>query len=303
MSFNKDGFPCNLMVSISMLFSVCCNGFEITPISEELIHNMKILGTWKQECPISLERLKVVKFYFYNFEGIEQRNGEIVVLDAVANRVLKIFKHLHKIKFPIAKAYPIEHYQGNDDESMKDNNSSCYNCRFITGGNNIPSIHSYGLAIDINPIQNPYITIENQEENYIKILPNIGKEYINRNNLRPGMVENIVEIFKKNGFTDWGGKWIYPRPIDWQHFQLPRPLAQLLAIMPVKEGEEFFEMFIASQSQIFNYGEYDPVDSNQFVSLYVKYTKKFIAAFKHNNNIFNMSTIEALNKLNKKLIK
>ena len=301
MSFNKDSFPCNLMVSISMLFSVCCNGFEITPISEELIYKMKTLGTWKQECPISIERLKVVKFYFYNFEGVEQQNGEIVVLDAVANRVLKIFKHLHKIKFPIAKACPIEHYQGNDDESMIDNNSSGYSCRFITGNNNIPSIHSYGLAIDINPVQNPYITIKNQEENYIKILPNNGKEYINRNNLRPGMVESIVEIFKKNGFIDWGGKWIHPRPIDWQHFQLPRPLAQLLAIMPVKEGEEFFEMFIASQSQIFNYGEYDPVDSNQFVSLYVKYTKKFIAAFKHNNNIFKMSTIEALNELNKKL--
>ena len=65
--------------------------------------------------------------------------------------------------------------------------------------NNIPSIHSYGLAVDINPIQNPYIAFKEQEDNFIKILPNSGKEYVNRNNLRPGMVESIVEIFKKNG--------------------------------------------------------------------------------------------------------
>ena len=169
--------------------------------------------------------------------------------------------------------------------------------RFITGNNNIPSIHSYGLAIDINPIQNPYITSKEQEENHIKILPNSGKEYINRNNILPGMVESVVEILKKNGFKDWGGMWIYPRPIDWQHFQLPRPLAQLLSVMTPTHGKEFFEMYTIAQSQIFHYGEYDPIETNKFVELYRKNPKKFMKIFKNRKNIFGMNTAEALKEI------
>ncbi|MGD0466086.1 MAG: M15 family metallopeptidase [Gammaproteobacteria bacterium] len=274
-----------------------CSMFEVTPLTDKMKQQMQTLGTWKKECPIAMDRLRLIKFSYYDFSGIEQENGQMVVLDVVSNRVLKIFKELHSIKFPIARSYPIEHYKGNDDESMLDNNSSCYNCRFITGMNNIPSIHSYGLAIDINPIQNPYLGFNGQEENFIKILPNSGKEYANRNNLRPGMVESIIEIFKKNGFTDWGGKWIYPRAIDWQHFQLPRPLAQLLVAMSFKDAKEFFEIYSIAKSPIFNFGEYDPVDTNKFVELYIKDPKKFMATFRNKKNIFDSNTTEALKEL------
>ncbi len=282
---------------ITITPSVYGSSFEIIPLSEEMKQQMKNLGIWKKECPISMDRLRIIKFTYYDFDKVEKENGQIVVLDAVSNRVLNIFKQLHKIKFPIAKAYPIEHYKGDDDQSMIDNNSSCYSCRFITGNNNIPSIHSYGLAIDINPIQNPYITSKEQEENHIKILPNSGKEYINRNNILPGMVESVVEILKKNGFNDWGGMWIYPRPIDWQHFQLPRPLAQLLSVMTPTHGKEFFEMYTIAQSQIFHYGEYDPIETNKFVELYRKNPKKFMKIFKNRKNIFGMNTAEALKEI------
>ena len=291
----KFNLFCTLVIAI--VPSGYCNMFEITPLTEEMKQQMQVLGTWKEECPIAMNRLRLIKFSYYDFDEIEQNNGQIVVLDVVSNRVLNIFREMHQKKFPIAKANPIEHYKGNDDEAMLDNNSSCYNCRFITGMNNIPSIHSYGLAVDINPIQNPYIAFKEQEDNFIKILPNSGKEYVNRNNLRPGMVESIVEIFKKNGFTDWGGKWIYPRAIDWQHFQLPRPLAQLLVAMSPNDAKEFFEMFSVAQSPIFNFGEYDPVDTNKFVELYTKDPKKFMTTFRSKKNIFDMNTTKAIKEL------
>ncbi len=172
---------------------------------------------------------------------------------------------------------------------MIDNNSSCYNCREVTGGG-LPSIHSYGLAIDINPIQNPYIFFEEKDQCSTKILPSNGKNYINRTNTRAGMVESIVEIFKKNGFTVWGGKW--NTPIDWQHFQPPRPLAQLLAVMSTKDGIEFFEKFaISNKSKIFD--EVKATD-NKFVELYLKSPEKFMKIFRSNKKIFSMETTKAL---------
>ncbi len=82
------------------------------------------------------------------------------------------------------------------------------------------------MAIDINPIQNPYLKPSSEGA---KVLPPMGSFYINRDNIRAGMVEPIKEIFLNNGFTLWGGNW--NDPIDWMHFQVTREAAEKLALI------------------------------------------------------------------------
>lgn len=267
--------------------------FEIESLSQNIKNNMIELKTWQPGCPIPLERLRLIKFSYYDFEGNEKNDGEFVVLDAVAKKALNIFKELHASKFPISKARPIEYYKGSDEASMADNNSSCYNCREITGGG-LPSIHAYGLALDINPLQNPYISFEEAGASSTKILPSEGKGFINRTNDRPGMTEKVVEIFKRNGFTTWGGKW--NTPIDWQHFQPPRSLAQLLSIMSPKDSEEFFELYADSGSNIFDSIKHT---ENKFLDLYKSSPSKFMNTFRaHKAEIFNSKdAIQAFSSL------
>lgn len=144
------------------------------------------------------------------------------MLDAVAEQVKELFSTLIKKSFPINKSLLMENYQGDDKAAMDDNNTSAFNGRPITGGTSW-SKHAYGVAIDINPLQNPYISFN--DNGTAKILPTASTEsFINRNNSRPGkeqrlgMAEEVVDIFAQHGFLIWGGDW--NSPIDYQHFEI-----------------------------------------------------------------------------------
>ena len=190
--------------------------FEIQELSTSFIQRMLSAKVWSNNCPLSLNRLRLLKVSHYNFKGQIQQ-GQIVVLDKIAGQVLNIFEALLLVKFPIYNIQTIDRYRGDDKLSMQANNSSCFNFRVINDSKQL-SMHSYGLAIDINPIQNPCIIIK--EDNQVEIWPKAGTEFLNRQNLRPGMVEPIIHIFHKYGFTEWGGNW--NTPIDYHHFQLPK---------------------------------------------------------------------------------
>jgi hypothetical protein len=190
--------------------------FNIKEIPNIIAEQMKAKGVWKTDCPVNLERLKLLEISHVDFEG-NIRSGEIIVLDKLAESVIRIFKELMVIKFPIHSVYLIDKYEGDDDRSMAANNSSSFNFRKIANSTQL-SMHAYGLAIDINPVQNPYIVI--QDDGHVEVYPKAGVEFLNRTNLRPGMVEPIVPIFKKYGFSEWGGNW--NKPIDYHHFQLSR---------------------------------------------------------------------------------
>ena len=173
--------------------------------------------------------LRIARLSYWDFEDKEHSDGQIMVLDAVAEPVLKIFKALYKQKFPLAKVCLVDHYKGNDTASMEDNNTSIFNCRAIIRGTKL-SLHAYGLAIDINPVQNPFVEFPAQKSLAL-YTPTQGRQYANRflyrpeKLFRPGMAEQVVSIFKDNGFTGWGGYWDIP--IDYQHFQVPREVAEL----------------------------------------------------------------------------
>lgn len=197
--------------------------FIINEIPEELAGKMQSAGVWQPDCPVAINQLRLLDIAHYDFKG-NVGQGQLVVLGLMAENYLNIFKELFRLQFPINKIKTIEHYQGDDFASMEDNNSSCFNYRKITGTNTL-SVHSYGLAIDINPLQNPMIDIDDNTKS-IRVYPQEGVNFLNRRNQRPGMLEPVVSVFKDNRLDVWGGNW--NNPIDYHHFQVERALAENL---------------------------------------------------------------------------
>ncbi len=188
----------------------------VTEISEKRLQLLKQRNIWREECPVHYSRLRIVKVQYVDFDGSENF-GELIVLDEVAVPVLQIFEELFEMKFPIENIIPMEEFFGDDVLSMKANNSSAFNGRLVARTNTWSS-HAYGAAIDINPIQNPYLLL-NEARELIEVIPPEGDKFLDRSNQRKGMVEAIVTIFAKHGFTEWGGSW-EAKP-DYHHFQLP----------------------------------------------------------------------------------
>jgi len=217
---------------------------EIIPVSAALCDDMiahHVLGA----IPIvGCDRLRLVKFSYIDFDGISHADGEIIVMDVAASYVSNIFGSLFSKRFPISKARLMNAYDGNDDASMADNNTSAFNDRMVTNSDVI-SLHAYGLAIDINPIQNPYMK---RSDDVFRFQPPAGAIYANRLSLRPwkdvraGMAETIVDVFAENGFMIWGGYW--DNPIDYQHFQVGRQAAERLAGATPLEAEMIFNQMV-----------------------------------------------------------
>ena len=185
--------------------------FEIKDIPLDIQDKMIEKKVWASECIISLTKLKLLTLSHYNFDN-RIEIGQMVALGSMADSVIAIFQELFALKFPIHTIKLVDEFEGDDELSMNANNSSCFNFRKIAGTNKL-SLHAYGLAIDINPMQNPFI--QNG-----KILPANGKDFIDRSKVKAGMIEPVVEVFYKYGFTEWGGNW--QEPIDYHHFQVPR---------------------------------------------------------------------------------
>lgn len=229
-----------------ILFLFLCTSFPLKAVWESRI--TKVLPEKTQTCfvdyksaPVKLDRLRTVHITHWDFEGHEKK-GSLVVLDVVAPAVETIFKELYEKKFPLKSCIPIDAYAASDEKSMEANNSSAFNSRLITGSTDRWSIHSYGLAIDINPRQNPYLAPKKETPSNVLLLPSNSFEFINRQHLRAGMVEPIVSVFKRHGFTVWGGTW--EDRIDYHHFQLPTDLAHTLAELSHEEGQKTFEAHV-----------------------------------------------------------
>lgn len=223
------------------------NNFSKSLIENSLREEMLRKNIWSPNCPVSLDRLNLLKVSYIDFENNHHHDGSLVVFDVIADNVLNIFRILYQKSFPINSIKLINDYDGDDKKSMIANNSSSFMYRPIENSNLI-SLHSYGLAIDINPLQNPYLTTEyNIGKTAVNVYPPQGMEFINRRNIRPGMVESvmdennltIINIFEQNNFSIWGGRWNYP--IDWHHFQVTRKQAETLAKMTYSEGVKFLK--------------------------------------------------------------
>jgi len=113
-------------------------------------------GSWHKGCPVPISNLRYLKIPYYDFKW-QRRVGELIVHRSVAKDVADIFDKLYKRRYPIRSMKLVSHYGASDFKSIEADNTSAFNCRAVTGGKKW-SNHSYGKAIDINPIENPYIS-------------------------------------------------------------------------------------------------------------------------------------------------
>ena len=185
-------------------------------LSETQINSLIENNVWNQDCPVHHSKLTVLEVPYINFDGFDQI-GEIMISERLTEQVASIFKELYQASFPIHSIELIDHFKGNDVLSMESNNSSAFNGRRVMNTDRWSS-HAYGVAIDINPVQNPYMVMD-LDDSSIKVYPSDGMSFVNRGVSKKGMVETIIPIFAKYGFTEWGGSWEL-KP-DYHHFQIP----------------------------------------------------------------------------------
>lgn len=188
-------------------------GFYCEPLPSDIIE--KITGvSFHENDHITYDDLRYLNVLYVDFDGNTQK-GEIICNKAIAQDLLEIFKELYDNAYQIDKIRLIDEYGGDDDLSCDDNNTSCFNYR-VVGGTDSLSKHALGLAIDINPFQNPYITYPNGVE---RISPAGSEPYADRDSGLPHMIlegDLCYNLFIEHGFT-WGGHWKTLK--DYQHFQ------------------------------------------------------------------------------------
>jgi len=145
----------------------------------------------------------------WDFAG-RRRVGSIVVRASAARQAISVFRKLYAARYPIRRLRLVEAYKGSDDASMAADNTSGFNCRFVSGTRRW-SQHAYGLAIDINPVENPFV-------HGGRVEPPAGRSYLGRSRVRPGMIVSgdvVVQAFAAIGWS-WGGHWASSK--DYQHF-------------------------------------------------------------------------------------
>lgn len=204
-----------ILVTILILFSIVLpvfaeDGFWISEVDDALMARMKG-KSYKDNCPIPVEDLRYVHVLHKDLQG-NTHEGELVCNVYIAKDVLEIFRGLYEAGYPIERVRLVDEYDADDETSMRDNNSSCFNFRFITHSTKI-SKHGLGLAVDINTLYNPYVKGEHVE-------PATAREYVDRSKEFPYKIERgdlCFRLFTEHGF-EWGGDWKSLK--DYQHFEV-----------------------------------------------------------------------------------
>jgi hypothetical protein len=182
---------------------------DVRPLSSA-VRDAMTPSVWRPGCPVGLGDLRRVRTPHWGFDGRVRRGVLVVHRDAVDD-VVTVLRTLYRAKFPIRKMVPIQAYGGSDWRSIEDDNTSAFNCRVATGSSRW-SQHAYGRAVDVNPIENPYVDRGGQ------IYHTASRPYVARTPVRPGMAVPggvLVSAFATVGWG-WGGSWTSVK--DYQHF-------------------------------------------------------------------------------------
>lgn len=170
--------------------------------------------SYKKNCTVPLEDLRYLQVLHKTLTG-ETLSGELICNVKIAETLIEIFEKLYEKNYPIEKIRLVDEYDADDELSMADNNSSCFNFRFVSNTNRI-SKHGYGMAIDINPRYNPYIKFVNGKKS---IEPANGAEFEDRTKNFPYKITEddlCCKLFTERGFL-WGGN-CWKNELDYQHF-------------------------------------------------------------------------------------
>lgn len=189
--------------------------FYISEIDDSIFARIKG-KSFKDNCTVPKEDLRYLHLLHKDMTG-KTTEGELICNKKIADKLLFIFKELYKADYPIEKMHLIDEYNADDEQSMQDNNSSCFNFRFISFTTKV-SKHGYGLAIDINPLYNPYVKKVAGKTN---VEPAAGMPYVDRSKSFPCKIDHddlAYKLFTAQGF-EWGGDWSDRK--DFQHFEAP----------------------------------------------------------------------------------
>ena len=187
--------------------------FYISEIDEKIF--ARIDGkSYKKSCPLPLSELRYLHVLHKDLSG-KTLEGELICNVRIAEPLTDIFKKLFVENYPIEKIRLIDEYDADDELSMRDNNSSCFNFRYVSYTNRI-SLHGFGLAVDINPLYNPYIkTVDGKKI----IAPDTSADFEDRTKSFPYKIEAndlCCKLFAEHGFK-WGGD-CWDDEWDYQHF-------------------------------------------------------------------------------------
>jgi len=167
--------------------------------------------SWRRGCPVGLGELRLLTVSHWGFDGDVHR-GRLVVNQDAAKGMLGVMRTLFRLRYPIRQMRLVDAYGADDRRSMAADNTSAFNCRFVAGSGGVWSEHAYGRALDLNPLENPYVT----ESGYVS--PPGGAPYVDRSRRAKGLIHRggaVVDAFAAIGW-EWGGNWPWPR--DYQHF-------------------------------------------------------------------------------------
>jgi hypothetical protein len=182
--------------------------WDIAPVPAAIAQR----STWSEACPVTLEDLRYVTVGFVGFDGLDH-TGELLLHADVAEDVVRVFAALHAERFPIEELRIIAAEELTAAPTGDGNVTSAFVCRPTVGGSRW-SEHAWGRAIDINPFHNPYVRGD-------LILPELAGAYVDRADLRPGMIvdgDAVTRAFAAVGWR-WGGDWTGPA-VDPMHFSV-----------------------------------------------------------------------------------
>ncbi len=183
--------------------------FSADTLSNEVFARMQ-RKSFPAECTVKRADLRYLSVLHYDAEGNVKR-GELVCNKAIAADLLYIFEKLYEARYPIERMQLIDDYDANDEQSMRHNNTSCF-CFRAVSGTKVLSKHALGLAVDINPLYNPYV-----KGNVVQ--PSTARKWVNRSNQSVYTIKKgdlLWRLFTKRGFQ-WGGVWKSLK--DYQHFE------------------------------------------------------------------------------------
>jgi hypothetical protein len=167
--------------------------------------------SWHRGCPVAPAQLRRLRVSHWGFDG-SVHTGTLIVNSRAVRPLTRVFARLYAVRFPIRRMRPIDAYGGNDERSLAADNTAAFNCRYaVAPGPKRWSVHASGLAVDVNPVENPYLEGG-------RVHPQGGRAYLDRSRYRRGMAVRggtLVEAFASAGWL-WGGRWTGSP--DYQHF-------------------------------------------------------------------------------------
>ncbi|MCD8301779.1 MAG: M15 family metallopeptidase [Prevotellaceae bacterium] len=191
--------------------------FVSSPVPDSVFARMEG-KSFAEGCAVARSELRYLRLSYICGDG-RTRQGEMVCNRQIADDLVDIFRQLWLSGYRIGRMRLVDDYDADDQNSMKDNNTSCFNYRYISGTRTV-SKHGSGMAVDINPLYNPYVC---RRQGGLHVEPAEGLPYA-AGRASPGNVPYSIighddlcyRLFKAHGFR-WGGDWTHNK--DYQHFE------------------------------------------------------------------------------------